>query len=219
MKRFVLGELAVASALFVLAMPVFGDDMGATNSATATPSVTPSDFVWDASLINLKEIRLGEAAQTNSQNKAVQDFGKHMIRDHTRLNERLVRIAKSEGLELPDTNIFDVPVMQPPEEKEATELMTETPQQRLQRAQWDVHSLVLLSGPDFDRAYADAMVQGHEKAIQKFQDASAALQDDQLKRYAERGLIIIRRHYEMAQKLQSEVETNAPAGTNAAPNM
>ena len=158
MKRFVLGELAVASALFVLAMPVFGDDMGATNSATATPSVTPSDFVWDASLINLKEIRLGEAAQTNSQNKAVQDFGKHMIRDHTRLNERLVRIAKSEGLELPDTNIFDVPVMQPPEEKEATELMTETPQQRLQRAQWDVHSLVLLSGPDFDRAYADAMV-------------------------------------------------------------
>ena len=219
MKRFVLGELAVASALFVLAMPVFGDDMGATNSATATPSVTPSDFVWDASLINLKEIRLGEAAQTNSQNKAVQDFGKHMVRDHTRLNERLVRIAKSEGLELPDTNIFDVPVMQPPEEKEATELMTETPQQRLQRAQWDVHSLVLLSGPDFDRAYADAMVQGHEKAIQKFQDASAALQDDQLKRYAERGLIIIRRHYEMAQKLQSEVETNAPAGTNAAPNM
>jgi hypothetical protein len=136
------------------------------------------------------------------------------------MNERLTRIANAEGLQLPETNIFDVPVATPPPEKEATELMTETPQQRLQQAQWDVQNLASQSGPAFDQAYAMAMVQGHEKAIQKFQDASASLTDEQLKKYADRGLKNIRDHYEMAQKLENEVQTNAPAGmTNSQPNM
>jgi hypothetical protein len=47
------------------------------------------------------------------------------------------------------------------------------------------------------------------------------LQDEQLKKYADRGLRTIRGHYEMAQKLQSEVETNSMPGTmtNSSSNM
>jgi putative membrane protein len=212
-----IANILLAAVLCAVAAPVLGDDMSATNPV---PVVTPADFVWDASLVNLKEIRLGEAAQTNSQNADVQNFGKHMVRDHTRMNEHLARIANAEGLQLPDTNVFYVPVTPPPVEKEATELMNETPQQRLQQAQWDVQSLAALSGPAFDQAYADAMVKGHAMVLQKLQDASAALTDEQLKKYADRSARVVRDHYEMAQKLQSEVETNAPAGmTNSVPNM
>ncbi|HXB58188.1 MAG TPA: DUF4142 domain-containing protein, partial [Candidatus Acidoferrales bacterium] len=166
------------------------------------------------------EIRLGEAAQTNSQNADVQEFGRHMVRDHSRLNARLEKIAASEGLTLPDTNTFYIAV-QPPPEKQATELMQETPQQKLLDAQVDVQNLVSLSGSAFDQAYAEAMVKGHEKAMQKFEDASASLQDEPLKKYADRGLKAIRGHYDMAQKLQSEVETNSMPGTmtNSSPNM
>jgi putative membrane protein len=216
MKHIVLNKIVLAAALCAFAVPVFGDDMSSTNMQ---PVMAPADFAWDASLINLKEIRLGEVAQTNSQNADVQEFGRHMVRDHSRMNARLEKIAQSEGLQLPDTNTFYVPVTASPE-KPATELMQETPQQRLLDAQVDVQNLASLSGPAFDQAYADAMVKGHQKAMEKFQDASTTLQDDQLKRYADRGLRAIRDHYEMAQKLQSEVETNTPAGvTNSAPNM
>jgi putative membrane protein len=218
MKRIGWDKIILAAGICAVAVPMFADDMSATNVPAAV--MAPADFAWDASLINLKEIRLGEVAQTNSQNAAVQEFGRHMVRDHSRLNERLVKIAADEGLTLPDTNTFYMTVQQPPE-KQATELMPETPQQKLLDAQMDVQSLVSLSGPDFDQAYAGAMVKGHEKGIQKFEDASASLQDDKLKKYADRGLKAIRSHYEMAQKLESEVETNGVASpmTNAVPNM
>ena len=212
MKLIAFDKIILAVALCAFAMPVFGDTMSSTNSPM--PVITPADFAWDAALINLKEIRLGEAAQSNSQNTAVQKFGKHMVRDHTKLFDRLVKIANAEGLPLPDTNTFYIPVTAPME-KPATELMPETPQQRLLDAQLAVQSLVSLTGPAFDQAYANAMVAGHEKAIQKFQDAASALQDRPLKKYAEYGLRTIRHHLEMAQQLQTDVmpSTNAPAAS------
>jgi putative membrane protein len=211
MKRVVWSNIVLAAALSVFAAPVFGEDM-TTNEPATMPALTPADFAWDAALVNLKEIRLGEAAQSNSQNADVQEFGKHMVRDHTRMNTRLAKIAGSEGLQLPDTNTFYIPVTAP-EQKPATELMPKMPQQKLLEAQLDVQHLVSLTGPEFDQAYASAMVNGHAKVIQKLQDASSSLQDEQLKKYADRSLRTVRDHYEMAQKLQSEVVTNAPAGT------
>jgi putative membrane protein len=211
MKKVVWSNILLTAALSVFAASAFGDDMS-TNQPTTMPTLTPADFAWDASLVNLKEVRLGEAAQTNSQNAAVQEFGRHMVRDHARMNARLAKIASSEGLALPDTNTFYIPVT-PPETKPATELMQQTPQEKLQLAQLDVQHLLSLTGTEFDHAYADAMVNGHAKVIQKFQDASSSLQDEQLKKYADRSLRTVRDHYEMAQKLQSEVMTNAPAGT------
>jgi putative membrane protein len=209
MKAELLNRIVLAVAVCFFAGRVFGDDsMSATNPPA---TVVPADFAWDAALINLKEIRLGEAAQTNSQNRDVQDFGRRMVRDHSRLNTRLEKIAQSEGLSLPDTNTFYVPVA-PPKEKQATELMTKTPQEKLRDAQLDVESLASLSGEQFDQAYATAMVKGHKDAMDKFQNAAAMLSDDSLKKYADRGLRAIKDHYEMAQKLESEVSTNAPGG-------
>jgi putative membrane protein len=213
--RFFLDKIVLAGAICALAAPVFADDMSTNMPSTM---VTPADFAWDASLINLKEIRLGEAAQQNSQNPEVKNFGEHMVRDHTKMNEKLARIAEAESLMLPPTNTFYIEVSQPPAEKPATELMMGNPNERLLAAQLDVQHLVSLTGSDFDQAYADAMVKGHEKAIQKFEDASSTLQDKQLKKYADRGLRAIRGHYEMAQKLQTDLmqNTNAPGST---PNM
>jgi putative membrane protein len=212
MKPITFSKIVLAAVLCALALPVFGDDMTATNMPATI--MTPSDFAWDAALINLKEIRLGEAAQTNSQNPDVQEFGEHMVRDHTKMFDHLVKIANAEGLQLPDTNTFYVTVTAPTE-KPATELMSETPQQKLLDAQLDVQSLTSLTGPAFDQAYVNAMVEGHEKAIQKFQDATSSLPDERLKKYADKGIKNIRHHLEMAQKLQSELMqgTNAPASS------
>lgn len=214
MKAIGFKKVVLAAAVCALAIPAIADDT--VTNVPATPMVTPADFAWEAGLINLEEIRLGEAAQTNSQNTAVQEFGRHMLRDHSKMNERLMKVAADEGLQLPETNIFYVQVT-PPQEKPATQMLEETPQQKLLDAQLNVQHLLSLTGTEFDRAYADAMVNGHEKAIQEFEDASASLQDKELKHYADRGLKPIRHHYEMAQQLQSEVApgANAPAASSA----
>jgi putative membrane protein len=222
MKAINFGTVVLAAVFCASILPALADDMSSTNMP-ATPVVTSAGFAWDAALINLKEIRLGQAAESNSQNSAVQKFGKHMVRDHTKMFEHLVTIANAEGLQLPDTNAFYVTVTPPQDnEKEATELLAETPQEMLLKAQLAVQNLASLSGPAFDQAYANAMVQGHEKAIQTFQDAASSLQDEQLRKYADKGVTAIRHHLEMAQELQKEVmqNTNAPAsGTSSMPGM
>jgi putative membrane protein len=212
MKAIRFNKVVLVAVFCALAIPALADDTMTTNEPGAA-MVTPADFAWDAALINLKEIRLGEVAESKSQNTVVQEFGRHMVQDHSKMNGRLMKIAAAEGLQLPDTNTFYVQVTASAE-KPATELMEETPQQKLQDAQADVQQMSSLTGSEFDQAYADAMVKGHEKAMQKFEDASASLQDKPLKNYADKGLKSIRHHYEMAQQLQSEVTsgTNAPAG-------
>lgn len=212
MKPIAYNKIILAVVLCPLGTPAFGDDLSSTNSPM--PIVTPADFARDASLINLEEIRLGEAAQSNSTNPAVQTFGKHMVRDHSKMNARLMKIAGAQGLELADTNTFYIPVS-PPEDKPATELMSQTPQQKLLAEQLAVQNLVSLTGPDFDQAFAQAMLNGHKAAINEFQDAASSLPNEQLQTYAKKGLRTIRDHYEMAQKLQNELmpNTNAPTGS------
>jgi putative membrane protein len=209
MKDGAFKKVVLAVTVCALAVPVLADDMDTSNPA-ATSMMTPADFAWEAGLINLEEIRLGQAAQSQSHNKAVQKFGMHMVRDHSKMEDQLSKIAASEGLQLPDTNTFYEEVTAP-EEKPATEMMPESPQQKLLDAQLDAQHLASLKGHDFDQAYADAMVKGHEKATQDFENASDSLQDSALKKYAGKGAKTIRHHCEMAQRLQSQVSTNAPA--------
>ena len=208
MKYAIAFKVMVAVTVCAMALPVLADDTD-QNNMQSTSVMTPADFAWDAGLINLEEIRLGQAAQSNSQNKAVQKFAMHMVRDHLKMEDRLGNIAAEEGLQLPDANTFYTQV-DASEEKPATELMRETPQQKLVNAQVNVQHLVSLRGPNFDRAYADAMVKGHDMAVQEFESASDSLQDSALKKYANKGLKTIRHHDEMAQKLQSQVSTSAP---------
>jgi putative membrane protein len=217
MKIIGFKKVALVMAVCALAIPVVAADTMTTNEP-ATPMVTPADFAWDAGMINLKEIRLGEAAQTNSQNAAVQEFARHMVRDHTKMNDRLVKIADKEGLQLPEATTFYT-VITPPEEKPATELMEESPQERLRDAQLDAQRLESLTSPDFDRAYADAMVKGHEKAEQMYENAVSSLTDPALKKYAESGLRNVRHHLEMAQKLDEQVNGTSTAPASSMPSM
>ncbi|MEJ0090933.1 MAG: DUF4142 domain-containing protein [Limisphaerales bacterium] len=76
---------------------------------------------------------------------------------------------------------------------------------------WDA-----LSGPQFDRAFISHMITGHEKAISKFETASANLQDPELKKYANKTLPTLRKHLEMAQELQTKIGMWSASSTNSA---
>jgi uncharacterized protein (DUF305 family) len=80
-------------------------------------------------------------------------------------------------------------------------------------------NLEILSGSEFDQAYVNKMVLGHEKAISKFETAAANLQDPDLKKYAEKTLPTLRHHLEMAQDLQNKLGATPNSPTNSTSSM
>jgi putative membrane protein len=164
---------------------------------------------------NLKEIRLSEFAEQNSTNADVKLFARHMIHDHSMANRKLLRMASTDSLNLPDTNAFYTVINEAPE-KPATQLMEhETPENRLKEQQIAAQQLESFNGQTFDQSYADAMVKDHVDAIQLFQNASENVTNEDLKNFAAKTLPTLRHHYRMAQMLQNNV---GPMSTNNVSN-
>jgi putative membrane protein len=216
----------MTAVIAMAANAVLADD---TNNMTASSSlqvpVSAPEFVWNASMSNLKEVRLGEFAEQNSTNDDVKSFARHMIHDHLAANRRLTRAALTDGFNLPDTNAFSIFVSNDQPMKEGAQLIQrETPESELRSQQLSAQQVEAFTGRDFDRAYADAMVKDHLNAIQLFENASENVTNEDLNHIAVKTLPTLRHHLEMAQTLQNEVEgsqavnvPNANSQTNSAP--
>jgi putative membrane protein len=186
---------------------VLADDTNnlATSSSLQAPVSAP-EFVWNASVANLKEVRLGEFAEQNSTNDDVKSFARHMVHDHLAANRRLTRAALTDGFNLPDTNAFYIFVNNDQQVKQGTQLIQrETPESMLRSQQISAQQVEAFTGGDFDKAYADAMVKDHADAIQLFENASENVTNEDLKRIATKTLPTLRHHFEMAQTLQNEI--------------
>lgn len=62
------------------------------------------------------------------------------------------------------------------------------------------------TGKDFDKAYVDAMVSDHQKAIAMFENASKNASTDKAKKLASDTLPALHKHLDAAQKLQSSLQ-------------
>ena len=209
-----LWTFALLAAFSLAAARARADDMAATNAMMAP--LAPQDFVTKASWASDKEIALGEMALDKSQNPAVTNFAARMIRDHTRINDHLVRIADREGLSFVSTNSFGPESWQGMDMQNFKGLPAEalmTPNNSTNDDLMQAKYLDSLSGADFDRAYADCAVMDHTNAVQLFTDASQTLPDKELKRFAQRTLPVLREHYRMAVRMQKAVGA-APGQNN-----
>jgi len=63
------------------------------------------------------------------------------------------------------------------------------------------------SGRDFDTAYLDAMVTGHDAAVREFEYEAETGRNAAIKRYAHDELPMLREHFTLARKAQQEVQT------------
>ncbi|HKG22972.1 MAG TPA: DUF4142 domain-containing protein, partial [Blastocatellia bacterium] len=62
-----------------------------------------------------------------------------------------------------------------------------------------------LSGPEFDRAYMNEMLEDHVKDVSEFERVSAQAQDADVKGFAAKTLPTLREHLEMARAIQGRV--------------
>ena len=154
-----------------------------TGSITTLSAKTDPTFLTDAIQINLAEISVGDLAQKNGGSDGVKAFGKMLVEDHTASNTKATSLAQANGITLP------------------TEPNT---------AEKKMHDeLAKLSGTEFDREFAKAMVKGHEDAIVKFEAASKG--DDEVAKFAQETLPTLQEHLKTAQSLASSQTTQNEA--------
>jgi putative membrane protein len=136
-------------------------------------------FVREAAEGGMAEVKLGQLAEEKGQSEEVKKFGQRMVQDHTKANDELKQIGSQEGINLP------------------------TDVSRTDAEKYD--RLAKLSGPEFDRMYAQEMVKDHEKDVTEFKKASTAAQKPSLKQFAQRTLPTLESHLQEAKQMSAKV--------------
>jgi putative membrane protein len=172
---------------------VTGTLLGAQAPGQATPprpptaehaqhgAATDQMFASEAAIAGMAEVELGKMAMQQGSNAKVKSFGQMMVTDHTKSGDELKSIAKSKGMTLPT----------------ALDPMHQATRDKLAK----------LSGAEFDRAYMDAMVMGHQTVAGKMMMEANSGADPQLKAFAAKTLPTVQAHLKMAQNIQREVSS------------
>jgi putative membrane protein len=171
MKRVIVGAALVAVSIGWLLM-------GTTLAQREMVSDRDQEFVKKATRASIAEVRLGEMAAERAESPQVQQFGQHMVADHTQAKQELMSLAQTQKMTLPtdmDTQHHEI-----------------------------AEGLALLQGANFDRAFMRYMVADHEKAVQLFSKAARQSQDADLKAFAAKILPLLQEHLHMARNLAQQ---------------
>jgi putative membrane protein len=147
--------------------------------ASSNAGEADGHFVANASSGGTAEVQLGHLAEQRGTNADVKNFGRRMVTDHSAADAKLQAVASKEGMTFSNTLN--------PEDK-AT-----------------YNKLHSLSGTDFDRAYADAMVKDHEQDIAEFEREAKSGKDAAVRQFAQDTLPTLREHLKLAQEMQKSV--------------
>lgn len=152
------------------------DTAGITGAHGIAVDEKDAKFATDAANGGLAEVALGQLAGEKAMNAKVKAFGAMMVTDHTKANDELIAIAKQKNITLPTEPDAD-------HQKKKADLAAKT-------------------GADFDKAYVDAMVDGHKKVKSMFEDAAKNCKDADLKAFAEKTLPVIKSHLAEIEAIQ-----------------
>ena len=106
-------------------------------------------FIKGAHEAGMTEIKAATVAQSKSQNPRVINFAKMMIADHSSMDKDLIKLADDKYVNL----------------KAATDTLNPDHQMM-------IAGMTKLSGPAFDKAYMQMMVQDHSKVVEMFKDVT-----------------------------------------------
>jgi putative membrane protein len=157
-------------------------DTSSNAAATGGIAVDKDDakFVVTAANDGMAEVNAGNLAQQKATNLRIKSFASMMVADHTKAGDELAAIAKSKNITLPAAPNADA-------QKSAADLGSK-------------------SGKDFDKAYVDAMVDGHKNAVKLFTDASNNCKDADLKAFATKTLPTLKMHLDSITAIKASMK-------------
>jgi predicted outer membrane protein len=129
----------------------------ALNAGTAIAAFSAADktFATKAAQGGLAEVEMSQLALQKATSPQVKQFAQQMVTDHTKGNQELMQLAKSEGIELPSQ----------------VDGKHKSTMERLQG----------MTGSTFDTAYMQDMVQDHQQVVEEFQKQAQRGEDPTLK--------------------------------------
>ncbi len=177
--------IATSAMALALALPAGAQTPQATasqNTAKTAKSGADHTFVMKAAEGGLAEVELGKLATGKATNDQVKQFAQKMVDDHSKANDELKSLAQSKNITLPtDLNSKD-------------------------KALHD--RLSKLSGPEFDRAYMQAMLKDHHEDVTEFRTESKSGSDPDVKQWAAKTLPTLESHLKLAQDDSKAVGTS-----------
>lgn len=163
---------------------VLGHQENSPVSAEARAAMTDQAFAKEAAQGGLAEIKLGKLAQENGSSEVVKNFGTRMAAEHTKAGDQLKEAAAKEHVTLP-TNLDA-------------------------REQETYDRLSKLSGNEFDRMYAQAMVKDHREDLRVFQREANHGNSDLMRDFASQTLTMVQLHLDQAKEMLKTV--SPPSG-------
>ena len=161
-----------------------GMEQTATNASTSVSEAMDhnpdSSFVATVALANNEEINELQAGIDKGGSKDLKAHAKMMIKDHKGLKAKLEAYAAKKNYPIPMDD----------QGKAATAL----------------NDMSSKTGADWDKAWASAMYDGHEKTIGVFEGAQSHVKDDELKGMITATLPTLHAHLEMVKELQAKLE-------------
>lgn len=145
-------------------------------------AVTNDDAKFATAAANggMAEVALGKLALTKTANAKIKDFATMMVADHGKANDELMALAKSKNITLPATVDAD--------------------------HQKKMDDLTKLNGKDFDKAYVDAMVDGHKKTLDLMKEEAKDGKDADLKAFAGKTAPVVQMHLEAINKIHDSIK-------------
>lgn len=130
-------------------------------------------FLQDAAKGGMMEVHMGQMGLERGASPAVKSLSQHLVNDHTAANQELAALAKQKGVSLPGDDAQMAATM----------------------------PFATKSGDDFDKAFARAAVEDHQKDIAEFEKEATSGNDPELKNWATKTLPTLRAHLTEAQSL------------------
>jgi putative membrane protein len=151
-------------------------------AATGGMAVDSADaaFATVAAADGMAEVALGKLAAEKSTNSQIKNFGDMMVTDHSKAGDELKAIAKTKNITLPDS-------LDDAHKKKIADLSKK-------------------SGKDFDKAYVDAMVDGHKKALDLMQSEAKNGKDADLTAFAAKTAKIVQMHLDAINKIHDSMK-------------
>lgn len=139
-----------------------------------------AEFVVEAADDGMFEVQAAQLAKTNASSAKIKEMAEHIIKDHSKANEELKKIAAKKNITIP-SKLSD-------------------------KRQKDFDELTKSKGADFDKEYAKMMVKDHKDAIDLFQKEADKGHDGELKGWAATKIPVLQHHLTMAETAKELVK-------------
>lgn len=155
--------------------------LAATPHKAAASMVTKADrqFLMDAALGDLAEVKLGKLALSHSHAAAVRTFAQRMVKDHSANLTKVKALAAELGVTLP---------------KEPSSELNGMAEQ-----------LAKKPGKAFDQAYLDGMITDHTKDVEDFRKETKSAHDAKVRAFAAQTLPTLEEHLRLAKAARKKV--------------